>query len=214
MNPRYRFKVVFNPDDDFLTRGLVSAPKAPVPAAPPPYIPPRPNETIKFAEHFGGYGHASMAMPNAWAPVAYFDNDSTAAAAYSDHNPDVPMWGDIADITRNPADFVRSACTADVAFIGAPCNDHSLINDSRKECSNNSRKVLDAVNLLKKSGNSIGVLECVPNFMSVNGGVLFSNLCDALNGYTMYPMLFDARQMGGGTNPKTALSVPRQRRRG
>ena len=84
------------------------------------------NRPITVVDYFAGVGHTSIGLPAGYDTVAYVDKDVTAAAAFADRHPDVPQWRDIHDVMQLPS-FDAVASTADVAFVGAPCADHSIL---------------------------------------------------------------------------------------
>ena len=162
-DPWYSFELTLNP------RGAAVPPTTHAPRAAP--IPP---SQLKIAEYFGGIGSVSHALPS-FQPVAYFDCDSCAAFAYADQFGDIPQFADIQTIIQSPSPFVEAASDADIAFIGAPCNAHSVLNCFRHEDSESARLPIEALKLFIATGTKIGLFEFVPEFMAAQNGRLFSD---------------------------------------
>ena len=70
--------------------------------------------------------------------IVYVDHDKLAAYAFATRNPGVPQWRDIGDIMQSK-DFDTVAATTDVAFLGAQCADHSVLNPGRQLVSERGR---------------------------------------------------------------------------
>jgi site-specific DNA-cytosine methylase len=61
--------------------------------------------------------------------------------------------------------FDTVAATADVAFVGAPCADHSVLND-RQPDSERGRLIFKALKNVQQLFTKVGVFEVVDGFLS------------------------------------------------
>ena len=92
----------------------------------------------RVVEYFAGVGHATEGLPDMYKTIAYVDHGKLAASAFKTRNPDVPQLRDIND-TMQSKEFDSVAAKADVAFVGAPCADHSVLNPDRQPDSERGR---------------------------------------------------------------------------
>ena len=72
--------------------------------------------------------------------------------------------------------FFKSDRHTDVVMVGAPCADHTRLNDRRDTNSCRPRLIVDAAKLFIK-GKKIGVFETVENVATINEGRLFQEFC-------------------------------------
>jgi site-specific DNA-cytosine methylase len=96
--------------------------------------------------------------------IAYVDHGNLAASAFATRNP-VPQWRDIGDIIQSK-EFDAVAATADVAFVGAPCADHSILNPDRQPDSERGRLIFKALKNVQQLFTKVGVFEVVDGFLS------------------------------------------------
>lgn len=153
-------------------------------------------QKLRIAEYFGGVGCASTALQDIASPVAYFDKNDKLLNVFADMHPDVALFSELEHAVQSDS-FMDVASTADVSFIGAPCNHHFTLNNRRQENGAISRMSLDALALFKRTNNKIGVFEFVPNFATVANGAVLGDFCGTAVGYDVFSLLLDARQCGG-----------------
>ena len=125
-------------------------------------------------------------------PVAYVDIDQKAALAYNKFFPHVPRFGDVRQLEQAPGPFVLAIQSADVCFVGAPCEDHTSIITSRDPTSQRSLLIYDALVQVQRLNTAVGVFEVVPDFLKLMGGadycgfhhtgVDFAHSCPRQNG--------------------------------
>jgi hypothetical protein len=151
---------------------------------------------VTTVEYFGGIGSGARNMTGA-VPLAYFDNDSALSDMFASTHPKATVYGDLNSLTNKHSDFIEHTYDADVVYVGAPCNDHSVMNTQRHENSDDSRSCIQALHMFRKSHSKVGIFEFVPNFASVNYGRLYSEFCEEAEGYQVFPMMIDSRRYGG-----------------
>ena len=140
----------------------------------------------RVAEYFAGVGHATEGLPNMYKTIAYVDHDNLASSAFKARNPDVPQWWrDVNDIMQSKK-FDAVAATADVAFVGAPCADHSVLNPDRQPDSDRGRLIFKALTKVQQLFTMVGIFEVVDGFL---GTPRFGEFCaEAAPTHTVVPV--------------------------
>ena len=147
----------------------------------------------RVVEYFAGVGHATEGLPNMYETIAYVDHDNLAASAFKARNPDVPQWRDISDIMQSK-EFDAVAATADVAFVGAPCADHSVLNPDHQPGSERGRLIFKALTKVQQLLTKVGVFEVVDGFLSTPQ---FGQFCaEAAPTHTVVPVCMNPLDYG------------------
>jgi len=153
---------------------------------------------ITLVDNCGGVGFVSHSLqPLGYKTVAYSDINEKSAKVFSQTFRDVTMHDDIRTCQRN-TEFMTAAKSADVAFAGPPCSQHSVLNTHRDERSETSELIFDSLSQVVHNQNKIGVFEVVPNFLNADGGSLFAQFCaQASATHSVVPVRMDPRDHGG-----------------
>ena len=126
--------------------------------------------------------------------IAYVDHDKLAASAFATRNPGVPQWRDISDIMQSKS-FDAVAAKAHVAFVGAPCADHSVLNPDRQPDSERGRRIFKALEKVQQLFTKVGVFEVVDGFLSTPR---FGGFCaEAAPTHTVVPVRMNPLEYGG-----------------
>ena len=134
---------------------------------------------------------ATEGLPDMYKTIAYVDHDNLAASEFKARNPDVPQWRDIGDIMQ-PEEF---DATADVAFVGTPCGDHSVLNPDRQPDSEHGRLIFKALTKVQQLFTKVGVFEVVDGFLSTPQ---FGQFCaEAAPTHTVIPVRMNPLDYGG-----------------
>ena len=137
---------------------------------------------LTVTELCGGVGHTTHAWkPLNFTTLAYADNSRVAAEAFHNEFPDVQQFKDIRAILSKPSQYLNVAGKSDVVVVGAPCADHTHLNQRRDPHSDRSRLVLAALEIFLKGDHQMGLFELVPDFLSILNGTMFGDFISMSN---------------------------------